>query len=308
MNKKIIIVLSTIVAIAVIATVWLVNRPSSVLVVNLPVSDPKNATYTIDGQKVTLVNGLSEVAAAPGSASKITTMYFGNAVTADLNGDGRPDSAFILTQDTGGSGTFYYIVAALNTPNGYIGSQGFLLGDRIAPQTTEMSHDPKTPNVIVVNYADRAPGESFAVAPSVGKSLWLLLDPKTMQFGEVAQNFEGEANPAKMTLGMKTWNWIDTIYNNGSTTAPRVQNKFTLTFKAPNIFSAATDCNGVGGEYTTNGNKITFTKMMSTLMYCEGSQEADFSKALGEAVSYHFTSKGELIFDLKFDSGSMVFK
>ena len=265
---------------------------------------PKDTTYTINGQQVTLKNGISEIEAAPGSASKIITRYFGNEVVYDFNGDGRNDIAFILTQSTGGSGTFYYVVAALNTPTGYIGSQGLFLGDRIAPQTTEMGKG----NVVVVNYADRKAGEDFSVQPSIGKSIWLLLDPKTMQFGEVAQNFEGEADPARMTLDMKTWNWVSTTYNNGSSTIPRVQNKFTLTFKAPNRFSATTDCNGVGGEYTMTGNKIAFDKMMSTLMYCEGSQEGVFSKALGEVQSYHFTSKGELVFGLKFDSGTMVFK
>ena len=105
-------------------------------------NSPQNATYSIEGQSVTLVNGVSEVAAAPGSASKVITRYFGNAVTLDLNGDGRPDSVFILTQNTGGTGTFYYVVAALNMPNGYVGSHGLLLGDRIAPQTTEVSQNP----------------------------------------------------------------------------------------------------------------------------------------------------------------------
>jgi heat shock protein HslJ len=333
-NTKITIVLSIVVVIVVLVFGWIIYNPvpapANNLVNNPTISptnspgsitanSPENATYSINGQSVTLVNGVSEVVAAPGSASKIITQYFGNAVTADLDGDGRPDRTFILTQNTGGSGTFYYVVAALNTPLGYLGSEGVLLGDRIAPQSTVMSQDPKTPKVIVVNYADRALGESFAVAPSVGKSIWLMLDPKTMQFGEVAQNFEGEADPAKMTLGMKKWNWVSTTYNNGSTTAPRIQNKFILTFKAPNTFSAATDCNGVGGEYivgkaassassVTSVTPITFTKMMSTLMYCDGSQEGDFSKALGEVENYHFTSKGELVFGLKMDSGTMVFK
>ncbi|MEI6304792.1 MAG: hypothetical protein WCP09_02110 [Candidatus Taylorbacteria bacterium] len=146
----------------------------------------------IDGRLIALKNGLSSISIASGSASKITTQYFGNEVTHDFDGDGRLDTAFILTQNTGGSGTFYYVVAALNKVNGYIGSHGLLLGDRIAPQTTEMSQNKNTPNVIVVNYADRKPGESFTTQPSQGKSLWLLLDPKIMQFGEVAQNFEGE--------------------------------------------------------------------------------------------------------------------
>ncbi len=157
-----------------------------------------DATYAIDGSKVTLKNGLSETPAAPGSASKIITKYFGNEAKADFNGDGREDVAFLLTQQTGGTGTFYYVVAALNTVNGYVGSEGFFLGDRIAPQTTEIDSG-KTAlgtnrqSVIVVNYAVRMPGEPFSVQPSLGKSVWLKLDPATMKFGEVAQNFEGES-------------------------------------------------------------------------------------------------------------------
>lgn len=265
---------------------------------------PKDATYRIDGQFVNLKNGLSEIAAAPSSASKIITRYFGNEVRHDFNGDGREDVAFLLTQQTGGSGTFYYVVAALNTPEGYVGSQGLFLGDRIAPQTTEMGKG----NIIVVNYADRKSSESFAVQPSVGKSIWLLLDPKTMQFGEVAQNFEGEADPSRMTLGMKTWNWVSTTYNNGTQVVPRDEKKFAITFKKDGTFSSVTDCNSVSGNYTVRGNSIILDRMISTLMYCEGWQEADYVKMLGDAQNVHFTSRGELIFDLKMNSGSMVFR
>ncbi len=268
------------------------------------VADVKNATYNIDGKDVTLVNGVAEVPAAPGSASMVVTRYFGNDVVHDFNGDGKPDAAFILTQATGGSGTFYYVVAAVNATSGYLGSQGFFLGDRIAPQTTEMGKG----NVIVVNYAERKPGESFAVQPSVGKSVWLLLDPKTMQFGQVTQDFEGEANPGTMRLGMQAWKWINTTYNDGTVITPRTPNKFTLSFNGTSTFSAATDCNGVGGEYAASGTSITFTRMMSTLMYCENSQEGDYAKMFSAVRSYHFTSKGELIFDLAYDSGISVFR
>ena len=270
------------------------------------VHSPKNATYIIDGQSVTLVNGVSSVPAAPGSASMITTRYFGNEVTHDFDGDGRQDVAFILTQETGGSGTFYYVVAALNKPDGYVGSDAFFLGDRIAPQTTTMSGNPDTPNVIVVNYADRKLGESFAVTPSVGSSKWLLLDTKTMKLGQVVVNFEGEANPSTMTLGMKKWNWVHTLYGNGTTVTPKMP-RFALTFKSDKTFSATTDCNGVGGEYSLSGNKITFSNMISTMMYCDGSQEQDFVTLLNQVQSYMFTSMGELVLGLKLDSGSVVF-
>jgi heat shock protein HslJ len=271
------------------------------------VADHKNAEYVIDGQRVRLVNGISETAAAPGSTSKIVTQYFGNEVRHDLNGDGREDVVFLVTQRTGGSGTFYYVVAALNMPLGYIGAQGLLLGDRIAPQTTEMSKAVGKENIVVVNYADRKPDESFSVAPSVGKSIWLKLDPNTMQFGEVVQNFEGEAEPSRMSLSMKTWVWIRAVYADGKIVTPHKTEAFTMTFGKDGKFSATTDCNGAGGNYMAKDGDISFSEMMSTLMYCEGSEEAMFTKLLGEVQTYRFTSKGGLVLGLKFDSGSVVF-
>ena len=263
-----------------------------------------DGTYIIDEKSVTLKNGLSEVEIAPGSASKIITRYFGNEVKHDFNNDGVEDSVFIISQETGGSGIFYYVVALLNTANGPVGSSGLLLGDRIAPQTTEMGKG----NIIIVNYAERKPGESFTTPPSVGKSIWILLDTKTMQFGEVAQNFEGEADPSRMTLGMKTWSWINTLYSDDKIISPNSPNKFTITFNKDGTFSATTDCNSVGGDYILNNNEISFSKMMSTLMYCEGSQEGDFTKMLEQTQSYMFSSKGELVLLLKYDSGSVFFK
>lgn len=266
-------------------------------------ADYKNGTYRIDGQQVTLINGRAEAAAVPGSATKIVTQYFGNEASGDLNADGVSDVAFLLTQDSGGSGTFYYVAAALKTADGYQGTETVLLGDRIAPQTTEIK-DGK----LIVNYADRAPGEPMTTQPSVGKSLYLKLDPVTFQFGIVIQDFEGEANPAQMTLDMQTWTWVKTQYNNDTFVVPKKTNAFTLTFAKDSTFSATTDCNSVGGDYTVAGNKLTFSKMRSTLMYCDGSQEGDFTKMLGTVGSYFFTSKGELIFDLMFDSGAMTFR
>lgn len=156
-------------------------------------SDYKNIEYIIEGQRVKLIDGAAATEGAPGSAAKIVTNYFGNELKTDLNNDGRDDTVFILTQTRGGSGTYFYAVAALQTDEGYVGSDGFLLGDRIAPQTTEVSRNPRHKNVVVVNYADRAPGEPMTASPSVGKSAYLKLDPKTMQWGIVVPDFEGES-------------------------------------------------------------------------------------------------------------------
>ena len=98
-----------------------------------------------------------------------------------------------MTQEQGGSGTFFYAVAALNTERGYVGSDGYFLGDRIAPQSTNESPNPRHVDVIVVNYADRAPGEPMTAAPSVGKSAYLKIDPEAMQWAVVEPDFEGES-------------------------------------------------------------------------------------------------------------------
>ncbi len=127
--------------------------------------DGKNTSFSVDGKVVTLVNGKSEVEAAPGSASKITTKYFGNEITSDLTGDGKADTAFLITQSTGGSGLFYYVVVAMKTENGYKNTNAFLIGDRIAPQPMYVSEGTTE---LQVNYAERKPGEPMTVQPSQG--------------------------------------------------------------------------------------------------------------------------------------------
>jgi hypothetical protein len=126
---------------------------------------PKDASYLIENRVVTLKGGVSEVEAAPGAASKIVTRYFGNEATGDLNGDGVADVLFVLTQSPGGSGTFFYVVAAVKTSAGWVGTNGVLLGDRIAPQSTQYRD-----GTAIVNYADRKPGEPMTAQPSIGVS------------------------------------------------------------------------------------------------------------------------------------------
>ena len=131
--------------------------------------DPKNSTFTIDGQSVTLANGVLEVA-IPNSSAKVVTRYFGNEATGALDGNGSNDVAFLVTQETGGSGVFYYVVAALKTASGYKTTNAVLIGDRIAPQSTRIQSDTKE---LDVDYADRKPGEPMTAQPTVGEELKL---------------------------------------------------------------------------------------------------------------------------------------
>jgi heat shock protein HslJ len=120
--------------------------------------------------------------------------------------------------------------------------------------------------------------------------------------------FEGEADPDRMTLDMTKWKWQKVLYNDGREIIPTKPDVFALTFNADKTFSASTDCNGVGGNYSVNQNLITFDNMVSTLMYCDGSQEAEFIALLQNTASFFFTSRGELILELKYDSGTVTFR
>jgi len=130
--------------------------------------DPQNATYTIEGKQVTLIDGESEDG---------NTTIFGTPTTGDLNGDGDADAGVILVVTGEGSGTFYYAAAALNNTTDFIyeGTNAIILGDRIAPQTESIQNE-----VYTVNYADRAEGEPMTTQPSVGVSKYFKINGSTL--------------------------------------------------------------------------------------------------------------------------------
>lgn len=251
-------------------------------------SSPRDLTFRINEQEVILVSGTAEHEVAPGSASKEVFRIFGEPVMGDLDADGDADAVFFLTQETGGSGTFFYAVVGVNENGTYKGTNAMFLGDRIAPQNINIMN-----GKAVVNFAERKAGESFATQPSVGKSIWVHLDTQKLEIGEAVQNFEGEADVSRMSLPMKVWSWVRSE-EGGVLTTPKKADVFTLTFKDGNI-SIKTDCNGMGGTYVEQGRTLTFGSLMSTQMYCEGSQESYFSGMISNVKSYSFTGKGELV-------------
>lgn len=144
MKKYILIILLAIVLI--LGLVWFFNNSTF-----KTKGDFKEATYLMEGRQITM--------------SSEGVQYFGNEVHGDFNKDRREDVAFLFTYDGGGSGTFFYVTAALGSEDGYVGTNVTLLGDRIAPQTTEFRD-----GRIIVNYADRLPGEPMTARPSLGVS------------------------------------------------------------------------------------------------------------------------------------------
>jgi heat shock protein HslJ len=265
--------------------------------------DPKNASYTIDGNVFTLKDGKASQDIAPRSATKNTLQIFGEPVYGDINGDSINDIAILLVNNPGGSGTFYYAVLAVSKNGTHSVTNALLLGDRIAPQTIAVSN-----GRAVYNYAERKAGEPMTTPPSLGKSLYVHYDAATGEIGEWVKDFEGESSPSVMKLDMKKWEWVKTQMNDGTVVTPKKPGVFSLAFEKNGSVTITTDCNSSHGSYSVNKNFVTFGEFASTKMYCEGAQEGVFMKSIRDISSYTFTSKGELILEIKMDSGSMIFR
>ncbi|UCF90834.1 MAG: hypothetical protein JSW39_21485 [Desulfobacterales bacterium] len=129
-----------------------------------------NAVYGIVNQAVQLVDGRAESEAAPGSVIKTITIVVGKPVCGDLDGDGNEDAALFLSQDLGGSGTFFYVAAAMFNEGRWQGTNAVLVGDRVVPGTISIRS-----GVVTARYADRMPEQPMAQKPSVAKTLNLKL-------------------------------------------------------------------------------------------------------------------------------------
>lgn len=267
--------------------------------------NPLNASYPLEGGAlpVQLVNGRAEMPAAPGSAAIERTVVWGEPTMADLSEDGQDDAALILMQELGGSGTFYYLAVAIRDGDRFRGVAGVLLGDRINPQRIDVAG-----NRVMVHYLDRESGQAMSVPPSRPRERTFLYDPIEEHLAVVADNFEGEADPARMSLPMKTWVWQRTQYNNDTFETPIAKDAFTVKFTNDKRVVITTDCNSMQGGYETDGNRLSFSMLMGTLMHCEGSREAVFARDLEKVNGYLFTGRGELVLELKYDTGSMIFR
>ena len=70
-----------------------------------------------------------------------------------------------------------------------------------------------------------------------------------------------------------------------------------------------TDCNSFHGTVTVEKHKIRIGENIAmTRKFCAGSQEMEFIGMLQNVSSFFFTSRGQLIMELKYDSGSMFFQ
>jgi heat shock protein HslJ len=271
--------------------------------------DPKNIEYRIDDEVFVLTNGKFEQQISQDSTNRVLVQLFGEPIFGDLDDDGDMDAAAILTYSGGGSGTFYYGTFAMLTDGVYTSTNTLFLGDRIAPQNIDIQD-----GRAVFNYAERLLDEPMTTSPSQAKSFWVKYNPETYKIEEWVKNafvadehtvLDKSVNTPPLTA--HTWTWLRIERADGTVVPPQKLGIFTLIFKNDLTFSATTDCNGVGGDYSVTDSSLQFTNMISTLMYCEGSDEQIFTQMLSATSAYHMEANGELVFKLAGD-GQAYFK
>ncbi len=126
--------------------------------------------------------------------------------------------------------------------------------------------------------------------------------PPSISQKVVATSTQPNPNPLFGT----SWSWVETILLSGEHVRAPVGDKFVLTFGEDGHVHSSTDCNQMNGSYVIDGEVLSFGPMMSTKMFCEGSQEGNYSEALALTNSYAFEGN-ELHLNLNRDYGMMVF-
>jgi hypothetical protein len=131
----------------------------------LPDIDSRNATYLIEGTPYTFVNGTAERETTPAdTTTKVTATIWDKPANGDLNRDGLPDAAVIISRKPDENSTLFYVAAAIQDKEsgGIIGTNAIFLGDQIAPENIVIEN-----NVVIVNYLTRRQDEPKTAEPSV---------------------------------------------------------------------------------------------------------------------------------------------
>lgn len=103
-----------------------------------------------------------------------------------------------------------------------------------------------------------------------------------------------------------TWNWEKAVSAEGEF-IPKQKEEFTITFSDDGKVNGTTDCNGFFGEYQIEEYQgLSFSPLATTMMYCEGSEEAIFTGYLASSTSYTLNSPEELVITLQ-DSSTLHF-
>jgi heat shock protein HslJ len=107
--------------------------------------------------------------------------------------------------------------------------------------------------------------------------------------------FQVENDTIPMALDIKPWKWVSVTYGDGTVVTPAQIEVFSIRFNSSGAFTAETDCNSISGSYEARNGALSLGSIASTKMFCEGSQEGEFTALLSDVSAYRFVEGGQLI-------------
>jgi heat shock protein HslJ len=182
----------------------------------------------------------------------------------------------VLVTDPGGSGTFFDLHVVASQDGVPVDVASISLGDRVEINSISIRD-----NQIVVDMVQAGPDDPMC-CPSQGvvKTYELQGD----QLVETSSQAMGvESGPAGTLEGSS---WIVTDVNGA---APLPDTTITASFEADGNLSGTDGCNRYGATYELDGNQITITPGMTTMMACPDpimQQAGEYMAALESATNY----------------------
>ena len=139
-----------------------------------------------------------------------------------------------------------------------------------------------------------------------GEELSIYQDDETI-FRSIATVMEMTDDEKRQRLTSTSWTWTQIRFADEPSVTPNRTDAFSLTFTADGSVSGTTDCNNFSGTYSLEGGALSFGSLMSTLMFCEGSQETEYTSSLAHAERILFNRNGDLTIVLSDDRGEMLY-
>lgn len=159
-------------------------------------SRPENASYLIGDNWVQLTDGYSVIKNLSDVSSKTVTRIFSQTEFGDLDKKFGDDAALLLMQQCGGSGSFFYLTAALDAGGLYRGTNAVFLGDRIAPLSVTIRD-----KQIVVLYSDRRTDEPMVTMPTVIKARRFRMEGSHLMEVTLSASESGQLTQGWVTIG-----------------------------------------------------------------------------------------------------------
>jgi heat shock protein HslJ len=118
----------------------------------------------------------------------------------------------------------------------------------------------------------------------------------------------GPTIEAPPSLQGVVWQWQGSQYSDGSEAVPDDPALYTIEFADDGSASILANCNTVRADYEENDGSLSIVLGASTKVACpEGSLDQEYLRDLEGAAIAFSDGTGDLLIDIKFDSGTMRF-